>query len=152
MTANNKTFSPSFLKLAAVLIGIGFILSLGTNILGVAFANDATIEIINDTGKELVFDEIKNRQDVKIKTEPPKQISSGDTGKFTVGPGDSVKNLHLNVKYYVGSSGSSEIVGFGFKGDAWGKQNCFVDVPETISGSWSGCDDVTIKFTFKSKA
>ena len=57
-----------------------------------------------------------------------------------------------NVKYYVGSSGSSEIVGFGFKGDAWGKQNCFVDVPETISGSWSGCDDVTIKFTFKSKA
>ena len=52
MTTNNKTFSPAFLKLATALIVVGFILSLGTNILGIAFANDATIEIINNTGKE----------------------------------------------------------------------------------------------------
>ena len=104
-----------------------------------------TVEIINELDTELTFKE-KSRQAIKIVTEPPQEVKAGDTGSFKIEPGDSVKNPHLNVKYYVGQSGASEDVAFGFNDNG-----CFTDTPDDISGSHEGCDKSTIKYTFQPK-
>ena len=60
-----------------------------------------------------------------------------------------LKNIHLKIAYYVGKTGASEIVEFGFKADTWSNLSCFTDTPDDITGSHDGCDTSTIKFTFK---
>ena len=104
-----------------------------------------TVEIINELDTELTFKE-KSRQDIQIVTEPPQEVKAGDKGSFEIKQGDSGKNPHLNVKYYVGQSGASEDIAFGINDNG-----CFTDTPDDISGSHDGCDKSTIKYTFQPK-
>ena len=152
MGNNNKIFVQTYL-IITTLIATGIVLSIGMNMFDNGFAAESKkIEIINKTPEKLIFQEGKNRQDVKIVVEPPKEIDAASGGGFSVAQGDSLKNYHLNVKYYVGSSGSSDTVGLGFKGDNWSSLDCFGDVPDSISGSYSGCHSGTITYTFEAKS
>ena len=118
-----------------------------------AFAK--TIEIKNNLDVDLIFNEIENRQDVKIKSEPPSNVKSQETGQFEVGKGDSEKPSHLKVQYYVGEKGASETVSFGFKGQGgpndWNQFDCFTNTPDDIKGSQSGCNEGNTLYTFSPK-
>ena len=119
-----------------------------------AFAKTYTMKIVNDLEQDLIFQEIKNRQDIKIKSNPPDEVKSGDTGSFEIADGDSGKPKHLNVKYYVGGSGSDTIVTIGVKptNTADNSFKCFTESPDNIK---SECvllqSSNTEKYTFSPK-
>ena len=116
------------------------------------------IDIKNNLDVSLIFNEVENRQDVKIDSKPPDEVKAGDTGKFEVshGEGGGVKAKHLKVQYYVGEKGSDETVSFGFKskssqGYEWNDFNCFTNTPDEIKGSYDHCNSGTTGYTFTPK-
>ena len=150
---NSSKLIKTTLLMVMLATGVGL---LGGSFSEEVFASESKKIVIKNgiPGQDLIFKEVENRQDVKIVTEPPKKIDPLDGAGFSVAAGDSEKNYHLNVKYYVGETGSDEVIGFGFKGDVGDFSsglNCFVDVPESITGSHDGCHTGTITYTFQAK-
>ena len=111
-----------------------------------AFASDTTryITVKNKLSVDLTDGKVVNRQDVKVKTDPPKTIPAGQNGEFKTEEGDSGKNQHLKVQYTVGS----ETVEFGYKVDDEVNADCFTDTPPDISGSHNDCDYDDTSFEF----
>ena len=94
---------------------------------------------MNNLDVPLLFNEIKNRQDIKIITDPPKKIDAGKTDSFEIKEGDSYKNQHLNIRYYVNNSSSEEEVGVVYKWDIGGKPHCPKDHPDDITEEVKHC-------------
>lgn len=117
------------------------------------FAESFEVYVSNKLTETLIFNEVENRQDVQKKSDPPEEISSGETGQFKIATGDSGKSPHLKVQYYVGEKGSDETVTFGLKGDTWLDISCFTETSSsTIQGKVNDCgsnDD--FKYTFSPK-
>ena len=110
--------------------------------IGDAFA-EKPIYIVNHLDVPLEFKEIENRQNIKIKSPPPGKVDPGSTKSFSVTTGDSFKNEHLNIKYYVNNSSSVDEVGIIFKYNIGSNPHCPKDHPDSISeevkhcGSWT---------------
>ena len=115
-----------------------------------AFATSFEVYVKNELSETLIFNEVENRQDVQKKSDPPQEIPSGETGQFKIATGDSGKNPHLKVQYYVGEKGSNETVTFGLKGDTWLDVSCFTETSTyTIKGKVTDCgsnDDYKYEF------
>ena len=47
-----------------------------------AFAASYGVKIINELDEDLIFKEVKNRQNIKIKSSQPDKVKSGKTGEF----------------------------------------------------------------------
>ena len=117
-----------------------------------AFAASYDVKIINELEEDLIFKEVKNRQNIKIKSSPPDEVKSGKTGEFKIADGSNLKPKHLNVKYYVGDKGSEKTVTIGVKpaDTANNDFKCFQKSPDDIKGSVV-CGSKTLKYTFSPK-
>jgi hypothetical protein len=111
-------------------------------------SSDMAIDITNNLDENLIFNTVENRQDVQIKSEPPREVKSKQSGGFKIAKGDSGKSPHLKIQYYVGEKGSSETVTFRFKGDTWSTISCFTEIPDDIKGSHENCNQANKKFFF----
>ena len=110
--------------------------------MGEAFAKK--IYIVNNLDVPLEFKEVQNRQAIQITSSPPDKINAGTTGTFGIETGDSGKNQHLNIKYYVNNSSTGEEIGivYKWKDGETTKPHCPADHPDDIieevkhCGSW----------------
>ena len=134
--------------LAVVIPSVILLVSFSTDNKKAFAGQDMAIDITNNLQDEdLIFNKVENRQDVKIKSDPPSEVKALQSGGFKIAKGDSEKNPHLKLQYYVGEKGSSETVTFGFKG-TWSDLNCFTETPSDIKGSHENCHDANKKFFF----
>ena len=115
------------------------VVAIGANAL--ADSSDTTNKIQNDLPVALTDGKVINRQDIKIKSDPPSTVAAGTTGEFKVGQGDSVKDVHLKVqyKYDLGKGAGTETVEFGVR-DESGGYSCFIDTPPDVAGHVSNCN------------
>ena len=123
--------------------------------IGKAFA-EKKIYIVNNLDVPLKFQEIKNKQNLYVKTHPPNQVKALSTGSFTIAQGDlQNENQRLNVKYYVNNSASGEQVGIIYKKIYPDNTHCSKDHPDDITeevkhcGNWSNNKDWQYIYTPK---
>jgi hypothetical protein len=110
-----------------------------------------TLTIVNNLDYKLSFNKIENRQDVEIKSDPPKIVRpKGGTGSFEVVQGDQTdKNVHLKVQYYVESENSQVTVEFGLdNSDCYAKSS---GSEHAINATYQHCESDTIEFIFSPK-
>jgi hypothetical protein len=110
-----------------------------------------TLTIVNNLDYKLSFNEIANRQDVEIKSNPPKIVlPRGGTGSFEVVQGDQTdKNVHLKVQYYLESENSQVTVEFGLdNGDCYAKSS---GSEGEINSTYEHCESDTTEFIFGPK-
>ena len=106
------------------------------------------IEIVNNLEQPLEFKEIKNRQAIKIVSDPPKEILAHSSGSFKVEQGDSVNNEHLNVKYNIEET--EDQLGIEFKWDRLdgGTKHCPKDHPNWVTEEVQHCGDWSKGWTY----
>ena len=114
------------------------VVAIGANAL--ADSSDTKMQIQNDLSVALTDGKVINRQDIKIKSDPPSTVAAGTTGEFKVGIGDSGKNVHLKVqyKYDLGAGAGTETVEFGVRDESSG-YTCFTDTPPDVYGHVKDC-------------
>ena len=98
------------------------------------------VYIVNNLDVPLIFNEIKNREHIQIKSSPPETVESEETKSFKIEQGNEVGPYHLNVKYFVNDASSGE-VGIVYK-QTTGESHCPKEHPDDITeevdhcGSW----------------
>ena len=107
------------------------------------FAGEEDIYIVNNLDYPLQFTEIKNKQNIKLITDPPKVIDSGKTESFTAEPNGNFDNIHLNIKYSVSTSDNSQDdqvgIVYKFKTGDMGDGSCPKDHPDWITEEVKHC-------------
>ena len=96
------------------------------------------VYIVNNLDVPLVFNEIKNREHIEIKSSPPETVESGETKSFKIEEGNEVGPYHLNIKYFVNDAGSGEEVGIVYK-QTTGESHCPKDHPDDITEEVDHC-------------
>ena len=142
MVKNNSILKLSILAIASIMT----ISMLGTSNIINAHAQvqiKQTVEIINELDTELTYKEII-KGSTEIITDPPHKVKTGDTGSFKIKPITTPSLFYIT--YYVGQSGASEEVTFGFN-----HKGCSTKTPDDIKGSYEGCYTPPIKYTFQPK-
>lgn len=112
---------------------------------GLAYA-DASITIVNNLEQPLVFKEIKNRQHIQIKTDPPAEILAHSSGKFKVGKGNSINNVHLNIKYTI--KGTADQAGIVYKHLVDNPPECPKEPPDGAAETVKNCGDWDTGWTY----
>lgn len=109
-----------------------------------------TLKIVNNLDYKLSFNKIENRQDVQIKSDPPKIVLPKGTGSFEAVQGDqTLKNVHLKVQYFVESENSQVTVEFGFdNSDCYAKSS---GSEHEINSTYQHCESDTTEFIFSPK-
>ena len=108
-------------------------------------STDVPITIVNNLEQSLVFKEIKNRQDVQIKSDPPAEIPPHSSGQFKARQGTSGKNQHLNIKYTI--KDTADQVGIVYKYDQ-AKPHCPKDHPDWNTETVQHCGNWSVGWTY----
>jgi hypothetical protein len=103
-----------------------------------AYAEEKTpITIVNNLEQPLLFKEVKNREDIKIETDPPSEIAANSSGMFKIAQGTNSKNVHLNIKYSI--EGTDDEVGIVCKHNVGEKQRCPKEHPDWVTETVEHC-------------
>ena len=119
--------------------------ALGCFSTGQAYA-ETSITIVNNLGQSLVFKDIKNRQAIQIKSDPPAEIPAHSSGQFKVAQGDSMKNVHLNVEYTV--KGTADEAGIVYKHLTDNPPECPQEPPAGATETVKNCGNWDTGWTY----
>lgn len=114
---------------------------------------DTPITIVNNLDQPLTFVEIKNREHIKIISDPPREILAHSSGKFKIKVGDTVGSRHVNIKYDIKDSdgGVGVVYKRELKVDGWGESHCPKEAPDWVIETVERCgnwDSSSWTYTF----